>query len=195
MRRIIPALSVALVLALFAPLGALASAQEQHPGHVQQEFGDGPADEDNGVGRGNPNGNNGTIKLDGVDLFGKYDNHPNNEPHIGCEFEVDLYGFDEGDTAVLEFREWNPTATKEPIHTLDVEVDGEGIGDDGAGGGVDLDDDQLVSLTNRVIGEPHPHHGHHIRLDAIITSGDDTYKKTKVFWTGVCGSGPATETP
>ncbi len=25
------------------------------------------------------------------------DNHPDNEPHVGCTFEVDFYGFDEGD--------------------------------------------------------------------------------------------------
>src|SRR5688572_17116226 len=40
-----------------------------------------------------PLGNNGTIKIDGLD----WDDAPNNEPHPGCTFEVDFYGFDEGD--------------------------------------------------------------------------------------------------
>src|SRR5688500_14699028 len=38
-----------------------------------------------------PPGNNGTIKVDGVD----FDSHPDNEPHVGCTFQVDFYGFDE----------------------------------------------------------------------------------------------------
>src|SRR5688500_3559353 len=40
-----------------------------------------------------PPGNNGTIKIDGT----AFDSHPNNEPHVGCVFEVDFYGFDMGD--------------------------------------------------------------------------------------------------
>ena len=41
----------------------------------------------------NPPGNNGTVKIDGV----AFDDHPNNEPHVGCVFQVDFYGYDEGD--------------------------------------------------------------------------------------------------
>ncbi len=41
----------------------------------------------------NPPGNNGTVKIDGVE----WDIHPNNEPHVGCVFQVDFYGFDAGD--------------------------------------------------------------------------------------------------
>src|SRR4029453_11982527 len=42
---------------------------------------------------GGPPGNNGTVKIDGV----AFDDHPNNEPHVGCIFQVDFYGYDEGD--------------------------------------------------------------------------------------------------
>ena len=38
-------------------------------------------------------GNNGTIKIDDVE----FDDHPHNEPHVGCTFQVDFYGYDEGD--------------------------------------------------------------------------------------------------
>ncbi|HEV8374234.1 MAG TPA: hypothetical protein VGR68_13625, partial [Actinomycetota bacterium] len=41
----------------------------------------------------NPPGNNGTIKVDGV----PFDDAPDNEPHVGCTFQVDFYGYDEGD--------------------------------------------------------------------------------------------------
>jgi hypothetical protein len=40
-----------------------------------------------------PPGNNGTVKIDGVN----FDDAPNNEPHPGCIFQVDFYGYDEGD--------------------------------------------------------------------------------------------------
>jgi hypothetical protein len=40
----------------------------------------------------NPPGNNGTIKVD-AQLF---DAAPDDEPHVGCTFQVDFYGYDEG---------------------------------------------------------------------------------------------------
>lgn len=175
-------------LMLASAIAATPVAALGHPDHAQPVRGDGPAADEVGVDRGNPNGSNGTIKLDGIDVEGGYDGHPNNEPHIGCQFEVDMYGFDDGDTAVLEFREWDPTAKKvdiaEPLVSLEL---------DGAGGGIDIDAQELVDLEPVLVGDPHPQHGHHVRLDALITSADGReYTKTKVFWTGVCepsGSG------
>lgn len=35
------------------------------------------------VGTPNPPGNNGTIKIDDV----PFDDHPDNEPHVGCTFQ------------------------------------------------------------------------------------------------------------
>ena len=56
-----------------------------------------------------PPGNNGTIKIDDV----VFDNHPNNEPHVGCVFQVDFYGFDEGDLfANVTFKVQPPTGTR-----------------------------------------------------------------------------------
>ena len=54
----------------------------------------------------NPPGNNGTIKLDDT----PFDDHPNNEPHVGCVFQVDFYGYDEGDLdATVTFEAHPPT--------------------------------------------------------------------------------------
>ena len=53
----------------------------------------GPRGRGTGGGQTNPPGNDGTVKIDGLD----FDRHPNNEPHVGCTFEVDFYGFDAGD--------------------------------------------------------------------------------------------------
>ena len=53
-----------------------------------------------------PPGNNGTVKIDDV----PFDDHPNNEPHVGCVFQVDFYGFDEGDLdATVTFESYPPT--------------------------------------------------------------------------------------
>ena len=55
---------------------------------------------------GNPPGNNGTVKIDDT----PFDDHPNNEPHVGCIFQVDFYGYDEGDLeADVTFEAWPPT--------------------------------------------------------------------------------------
>ena len=54
----------------------------------------------------NPPGNNGTIKLDDT----PFDDAPNNEPHVGCVFQVDFYGYDEGDLdADVTFEAHPPT--------------------------------------------------------------------------------------
>lgn len=175
-----------------------------HPGHTQPPRGNGPADPGNGNGRGNPNGNNGTIKIDGVESDGTFDGHPNNEPHISCPFEVDLYGFDSeenGDVARLVFRHWPPTGGKQEIAARGFAVDQPGIDlppvsmdgnhiivpidHDGAGGGVDIDREVRTFLDLPDVGA-HPIHGFHVRLDAQITSGGREYKKTKVFWVTGC---------
>jgi hypothetical protein len=54
----------------------------------------------------NPPGNNGTIKVDDV----PFDDDPNNEPHVDCQFQVDFYGYDEGDlNATVTFEAHPPT--------------------------------------------------------------------------------------
>ncbi len=59
-----------------------------------------------GAQPGGPPGNNGTIKLDRE----AFDDHPDNEPHVGCIFQLDFYGFDEGDlNAHVSFEVQPPT--------------------------------------------------------------------------------------
>ncbi len=173
-------LAASVVTAALA-LGTSSAGALDHPGHSQPDRGNGPAAYDIGKGRGNPNGSNGTIKIDGS----AFDGHPNNEPHIaGCGFQVDFYGFDEDDTADLTFYQWPGTGDKTVIQT----VSGIDIGGDGAGGGVDIDAEKNVLLAGD-LGKAHPRHGFHIRAEATITSGDRIYTKTKVFWmTGNCDS-------
>jgi LPXTG-motif cell wall-anchored protein len=140
------------------------------------------------AGAGNPPGNNGTVKVDGVD----FDDHPDNQPHVGCTFEVDFYGFDEGENlnATVTFEAIPPTGD-----AVLIEDDEIFIGEDAAGGGTDLDADREYDLTDELAGiEPHPMQGWHVRLSvhADGSIGDDS--KFKVFWVSGCGPTSTTST-
>ena len=129
----------------------------------------------------NPAGNNGTVKIDRL----AFDDHPNNEPHVGCTFEVDFYGFDQGDLwADVTFEAHPPTGHGQLLH--DVIFIG---GDDNSGGGSEagLDGSREYDLTEALKGYPvHPQQGYHVKLtiNADGSQGADT--KHKVFWVGPC---------
>ena len=134
-----------------------------------------------------PPGNNGTVKIDDQ-LF---DDHPNNEPHVGCQFQVDFYGFDEGDLwADVTFELRPPTGSAKLLEDTIF------IGDDAAGGGTDLDAESTyslqVELQNAAV-EAHPIQGYHVKLtvNADGSRGADT--KHKVFWVEDCGYGEGGE--
>src|SRR4051794_13537723 len=57
-----------------------------------------------------PAGNNGTIKIDRV----PFDDLPNNEPHPGCNFQVDFYNYDLGSNlfASVRFAAQPPSCNK-----------------------------------------------------------------------------------
>ena len=62
----------------------------------------------NGGGKGDPAGNNGTVKITPI---GEDDGTPQNTPHVVCGFDIEWYGFDEGDDIVstVEFAAQAPT--------------------------------------------------------------------------------------
>jgi hypothetical protein len=122
-----------------------------------------------------PPGNNGTIKIDGV----PFDDHPNNEPHVGCTFQVDFYGFDKADEANVTFKAHPPTGDRQELLTDTVFI-GE---DDNSGGGskAGLDASEIYTLKFDGI-EPHPKQGFHVKL----TIKTDDGRKHKVFWVQGC---------
>jgi hypothetical protein len=134
-----------------------------------------------------PPGNNGTIKIDGV----AFDKHPDNQPHVGCTFQVDFYGFDEGDLdAHVTFKAHPPTGNR--VLEEDTVFIGE---DDNSGGGSEAGLDASETYTLNLSGlEPKPNQGFHIKLtiNAEGSQGKDT--KHKVFWVKDCGPTP-TPTP
>ena len=141
----------------------------------------------------NPPGNNGVVKVDGED----FDSIPNNQPHVGCEFRIDFYDFDEGDLdAEVIFDSHAPTA--------DVALSGDEpstvfVGEDPAGGGSqDIDAHQTYTLA--FDGAAHPQQGYHVRLTikAPDGQGPDADVKHKTFWVTGCAPAPtptATPTP
>jgi hypothetical protein len=134
----------------------------------------------------NPPGNNGTIKVDDV----PFDDAPDNEPHVGCTFQVDFYGYDEGDLfADVTFESHPPTG---PVVTLltDTVFIGE---DDNAGGGSEAGLDASETYTLDFTGiEPHPNQGFHVKLTINADGSQGADVKHKVFW--VTGCPPVTTT-
>ena len=124
-------------------------------------------------------GNDGTIKLDRI----AFDDAPNNEPHVTCPFQLDFYGYDEGDlSATVTFTIHPPTGGGDVLLTDEVF-----IGEDAAGGGTDLDASVTYDLSGALAGyTAHPQQGYHVKVkvEAEGSIGADT--KYKVFWVTDC---------
>ncbi len=137
----------------------------------------------------NPPGNNGTVKIDGVE----FDKHPNNQPHVGCIFEVDFYGFDEGDLwADVTFTAHAPTGSGVLLR------DRVFIGEDDNSGGASQagwDASAEYDLSQALAGYPVHRQGYHVKLtvNADGSRGADT--KHKVFWVQACAAPPPDNGP
>ena len=135
-----------------------------------------------GAQPGGPPGNNGTVKIDGED----FDDHPDNEPHVGCVFQVDFYGYDEGDLfADVTFKVHPPTGNEVILEDTDIFI-GE---DDNGGGGSEagLDASRTYDLTSLLAAfEPHPLQGWHIKLTVNADGSQGADVKHKVFWVTDC---------
>jgi hypothetical protein len=134
----------------------------------------------------NPPGNNGTVKVDDV----PFDDAPDNEPHVGCSFQVDFYGYDQGDLdATVTFEAHPPTGPAVVLLTDKVFI-GE---DDNSGGGSEagLDASETYTLDFGSI-QPHPKQGFHVKLTVNAEGSKGADVKHKVFWVTGCPSGTTT---
>jgi hypothetical protein len=130
-----------------------------------------------------PPGNNGTVKIDAE----AFDDHPDNEPHVGCLFQVDFYGFDEGDLDADVTFEVHP-----PTGDAVIRQDTVFIGEDANGGGTDLDASKTYNLSGALASyTPHPQQGFHVKLTVNADGSQGADTKHKVFWVTGC-SGPTT---
>lgn len=132
-----------------------------------------------------PRGNAGTVKVDGA----PFDEHPGNEPHVDCLFQVDFYGF-HADSASVVFDLQAPTRSPSGADRLledtitfadDDEVHGNTLV---ASRSYDLSDELAASGA-----EPHGNQGFHVKLsvDAVGTPGG---AKHKVFWVSCAPPAP-----
>ena len=134
---------------------------------------------------GDPAGNNGTVKITGP---GAPDGTPNNVPHPGCTFQIEWYGFDEGDYySTVSFASQAPTADTVISGTSPSRVFVGGDPASGAGTATGLDAVQAYTLS--FAGTPHPKQGYHVKVTVAtpFSQGNDT--KSKVFWVEPCETG------
>lgn len=137
-----------------------------------------------GVVSADPPGNNGTIKVDSQ----PFDTHPNNEPHVGCIFQIDFYGFDQGANfnADVTFEAHPPTGSG--VLLTDTVFIGE---DDSSGGGstAGLDAQRTYDLSAALRSfTPHPQQGFHVKLTVRADGSQGAATKHKVFWVTGCST-------
>jgi hypothetical protein len=145
------------------------------------------ADGGKGGSKGDPGGNNGTVK---IAPLGEMDGIPNNSPHPGCTFQVEWYGFDEGDDIVSTVG----FAMQSPTKDVGLSVAGDTSvfvgGDPATGAGTDTGLDGTEVYTLSFDGEPHPKQGYHVKLTVHTPRSNGNDSKTKVFWVEPCQSTP-----
>lgn len=120
-----------------------------------------------------PVGNNGTVKIDGLE----FDQHPDNEPHPGCIFQVDFYNFDRGNfNANVTFEAQPPSGTGVLLN------DTVFVGGDPAGGGRDIDAERTYNLNRKLNGlKRQKNQGYHIKVTVDLPNVPGAGKH-KVFW-------------
>ena len=135
----------------------------------------------------NPPGNNGTVKIDDT----PFDDAPDNEPHVGCTFQVDFYGYDQGNLdAQVTFEAHPPTLREgdDQVLLTDTVFIGE---DDSSGGGsmAGLDARRTYRLDFTGI-TAHPVQGFHVKLTVNAEGSQGADTKHKVFWVTGCNGYP-----
>jgi len=138
-----------------------------------------------------PAGDNGTVKIDRL----PFDSDPDNQPHVGCQFQVDFYGFDEGDlNAEVTFTAFAPTLPEGGRVLL---TDTVFIGEDSSAGGgsvAGLDASETYTLDFTGI-TAHLQQGFHVKLTVHADGARGADTKYKVFWGQDCaGNGGTTST-
>lgn len=141
---------------------------------------------------GDPSGNNGTVKITRV---GDTDGTPNNVAHPGCTFQVEWYGFDEGDDVVSRVRFTPVAPTADATLSVDGPLSVPVGGDPATGAGTSTGLDGRETYTLGFTGEPSARQGYHVKVTVTTprSRGNDT--KSKVFWVEPCtGTGTGTGT-
>ena len=136
-------------------------------------------------GSKNPPGNNGTVKVDAVE----FDDHPNNQPHVGCIFQIDFYGYDDNENYFADYSFALHAPTLSPSGDNALKSGSVFIGEDAAGGGTDLDAAVTIDLSEALAASgatPHSKQGYHVKLTVHADGSQGADTKYKVFWVHGC---------
>lgn len=124
-------------------------------------------------------GNNGTIKVDRLD----FDSAPDNQPKVGCTFQVDFYNYGEGvGNASVSFDLQAPTVEGRTLTVTSGDLTPD-IGEDAPGGGTDVDAQETYTLA--FTGEPAAQ-GYHVKLTINAPNSNGNDVKHKVFYVSGC---------
>jgi hypothetical protein len=118
-----------------------------------------------------PAGNNGTVMVAGASLG------DGTEPHVGCAFAVEFFGYDEGDL-YADFTIVGLAPTEEGTFVSTFVF----VGEDPAGGATDLDASASVDLSGSFSGSPQTEQGFHVRLTVHADGSRGADVKHKTFW-------------
>ena len=164
-----------------------------------------------GNGNGTPSangggGNDGHIQVDGIPL----DPGMDNDPHVGCPFAIEFFGFDPGQLATVTIVTWAPTTTNPPdtlvYYAVPVTENGStpppgqtfpGVGST-LDGWFEVPEADLASLFSGIT--PNPNQGYHVKLDVDLTGTPNTQGNDKyhTIWVAPCsattGTGETTTT-
>jgi hypothetical protein len=134
-----------------------------------------------------PPGNNGTVKVEGLDI----DSIPDNNPHQGCFFTIEFRGYDEGDLNAIYSLDAHPPSGHGNVTSGSVF-----IGEDPAGGANDLDATVEIDLSSSDLNDliEHPQQGFHLKLTVHAEGSIGADTKFKVFWVTGCPTYPASPT-
>lgn len=135
-------------------------------------------------------GNSGTIKIVAVGA----DTHNDNEPHPGCTFRVDFYGFDAG-TMHLTVRSVEPTTTA-LLRRETVSITRSARGNT-------FQTSRTYDVSGELASFTPKQQGYHLRVDVRRSDANGQGSKTKVFWLncqtvtvgGVGGTSPGATSP
>jgi hypothetical protein len=139
------------------------------------------------VASADPPGNNGTVKINsqGVDSSDDI----SNVPHVPCDFQVEFFGFDTGQTATITFTIHPPSGDGDVLLS-----ETETVSDDPAAGGLN-DVDNVFPYSGTSFGldrfTAQPQQGFHVKL-TVVSEGLPGGKKHKVFWLTCVPTTPTT---
>lgn len=120
-RAALTAAAATACLALATPTWAAVATQTGNAGH-------------------NPNGDNGTVKIDGAE----FSDRVQNEPHVTCDFELEFFNFDEDQAANISLTAQAPSGQGQVVWSMQNVV----ISDDPAKG-AENDHDAAIMIPGK----------------------------------------------